>query len=89
MGKEVADKQFEKLLTDGNSYKQYVENEIAKLEEKRNGGTKLTEGEGNYLISLTTQRDELNGEKQHLKSSNSKLVTLSVSAKPLQKRLKP
>lgn len=66
MGKEVADKQFEKLLTDGNSYKQYVENEIAKLEEKRNGGTKLTDGEGNYLISLTTQRDELNGEKTAL-----------------------
>lgn len=66
MGKEVTDKQFEKLLTDGNSYKQYVENEIAKLEEKRNGGTKLTEGEGNYLISLTTQRDELNGEKSAL-----------------------
>lgn len=66
MGKEVADKQFEKLLTDGNSYKQYVENEIAILEEKRNGGTKLTEGEGNYLISLTTQRDELNGEKSAL-----------------------
>lgn len=66
MGKEVADKQFEKLLADGNSYKQYVENEIAKLEEKRNGGTKLTEGEGNYLISLTTQRDELNGEKTAL-----------------------
>lgn len=66
MGKEVADKQFEKLLPDGNSYKQYVENEIAKLEEKRNGGTKLTEGEGNYLISLTTQRDELNGEKTAL-----------------------
>lgn len=66
MDKEVADKQFEKLLTDGNSYKQYVENEIAKLEEKRNGGTKLTEGEGNYLISLTTQRDELNGEKSAL-----------------------
>lgn len=66
MGKEVADKQFEKLLTDGNSYKQYVENEIAKLEEKRNGGTKLTEGEGNYLISLKTQRDELNGEKSAL-----------------------
>lgn len=66
MGKEVADKQFEKLLADGNSYKQYVENEISKLEEKRNGGTKLTEGEGNYLISLTTQRDELNGEKSAL-----------------------
>lgn len=66
MGKEVADKQFKKLLIDGNSYKQYVENEIAKLEEKRNGGTKLTEGEGNYLISLTTQRDELNGEKTAL-----------------------
>lgn len=61
MGKEVADKQFEKLLTDGNSYKQYVENEIAKLEEKRKNG-KLTEGEGNYLISLNTQKSELNGE---------------------------
>lgn len=61
MGKEVADKQFEKLLTDGNSYKQYIENEIAKLEEKRKKGT-LTEGEGNYLISLNTQKGELNGE---------------------------
>ncbi len=61
MGKEVADKQFEKLLADGNSYKQYVENEIAKLEEKRKNGT-LTEGEGNYLISLNTQKGELNGE---------------------------
>lgn len=61
MGKDVADKQFEKLLTDGNSYKQYVENEIAKLEEKRKNGS-LTEGEGNYLITLNTQKDELNGE---------------------------
>lgn len=61
MGKEVADKQFEKLLADGNSYKQYVENEISKLEEKRKNGT-LTEGEGNYLISLNTQKSELNGE---------------------------
>lgn len=61
MGKGVADKQFEKLLADGNSYKQYVENEIAKLEEKRKNGT-LTEGEGNYLISLNTQKGELNGE---------------------------
>lgn len=61
MGKEVADKQFEKLLADGNSYKQYVENEISKLEEKRKNGT-LTEGEGNYLISLNAQKGELNGE---------------------------
>ena len=61
MGKEVAGKQFEKLLADGNSYKQYVENEISKLEEKRKNGT-LTEGEGNYLISLNTQKGELNGE---------------------------
>lgn len=66
MGKEVADKQFSKLLADGNSYKQYIESEIAKLEDKRKNGTKLTEGEGNYLISLTTQRDELNGEKTAL-----------------------
>lgn len=84
MGKEVADKQFEKLLTDGNSYKQYVENEIAKLEEKRNGGTKLTEGEGNYLISLKTQKDEMNGEttalekfKQQVSESVNQCQTLA------------
>ena len=84
MGKEVADKQFEKLLADGNSYKQYVENEIAKLEEKRNGGTKLTEGEGNYLISLKTQKDEMNGEttalekfKQQVSESVNQCQTLA------------
>lgn len=84
MGKEVADKQFEKLLTDGNSYKQYVENEIAKLEEKRNGGTKLTEGEGNYLISLKTQKGEMNGEttalekfKQQVSDSVNQCQTLA------------
>lgn len=84
MGKEVADKQFEKLLADGNSYKQYVENEIAKLEEKRNGGTKLTEGEGNYLISLKTQKGEMNGEttalekfKQQVSESVNQCQTLA------------
>lgn len=83
MGKEVADKQFEKLLADGNSYKQYVENEIAKLEEKRKNGT-LTEGEGNYLISLNTQKGELNGEttalekfKQQVSDSVNQCQTLA------------
>lgn len=83
MGKEVADKQFEKLLADGNSYKQYVENEISKLEEKRKNGT-LTEGEGNYLISLNTQKGELNGEttalekfKQQVSESVNQCQTLA------------
>jgi len=35
--------------------------ELKTLEEKRKNGT-LTEGEGNYLISLNTQKGELNGE---------------------------
>lgn len=91
MGKEVADKQFEKLLADGNSYKQYVENEIAKLEEKRKNG-KLTEGEGNYLISLNTQKGELNGEttalekfKQQVSDSIGQCQTLAEKIEALAK----
>lgn len=91
MGKEVADKQFEKLLADGNSYKQYVENEIAKLEEKRKNGT-LTEGEGNYLISLNTQKGELNGEttalekfKQQVSDSIGQCQTLAEKIEALAK----
>lgn len=62
MGQDVADKQFSDLLNSGSSYKDYVEKEIAKLEQKRKDGT-LTEGEGNQLITLNMQYDEITGAK--------------------------
>lgn len=65
MGREVADQQFAELLKSGNSYKDYLEREIATLENKRqNGG--LSEGESNHLIGLKMQYDEVTGAKTAL-----------------------
>lgn len=62
MGADVADKQFASLLKDGNSYKAYVEQQIQQLSGKQAAGT-LTEGEGNNLIALKVQYDEITGAK--------------------------
>lgn len=59
MGKDVADKRFSSLIKDGESYKNYLENQISALENKDN----LTDGEGNFLISLKSELDEINGVK--------------------------
>ena len=65
MGKDVADKQFASLLQSGNSFKQYLEKQIAELQAKKTAGT-ITEGESNFLISLNVQYDELTGAKTAL-----------------------
>lgn len=65
MGKDVADKQFASLLQSGNSFKQYLEKQIAELQAKKAAGT-ITEGESNFLISLNVQYDELTGVKTAL-----------------------
>lgn len=65
MGKDVADKQFASLLQSGNSFKQYLEKQIADLQAKKAAGT-ITEGESNFLISLNVQYDELTGAKTAL-----------------------
>lgn len=65
MGKDVADKQFASLLQSGNSFKQYLEKQIAELQAKKAAGT-ITEGESNFLISLNVQYDELTGAKTAL-----------------------
>lgn len=64
MGKDVADKQFASLLQSGNSFKQYLEKQIAELQAKKAAGT-IT-GESNFLISLNVQYDELTGAKTAL-----------------------
>lgn len=61
MGKDVADRQFASLLQSGNSFKQYLEKQIAELQAKKTAGT-ITEGESNFLISL----NELTGAKTAL-----------------------
>lgn len=65
MGKDVADKQFASLLQSGNSFKQYLEKQIAELQAKKAAGT-IAEGESNFLISLNVQYDELTGAKTAL-----------------------
>lgn len=67
MGKDVADKQFASLLQSGGSYKEYIEKQIAELQGKKQAGV-LTEGEGNFLISLNVQYDELTGARTALEA---------------------
>lgn len=67
MGKDVADKQFASLLQSGDSYKEYIEKQIAELQGKKQAGV-LTEGEGNFLISLNVQYDELTGARTALEA---------------------
>lgn len=62
MGEDVANTHFNNLLKGGNSYKDYVEKEIQKLNEKKATGA-LSEGEANNLINLTIQYNEITGAK--------------------------
>lgn len=62
LGEDVANTQFANLLKGGASFKQYLENQIAEMNQKKQAGT-LTEDEGNHLISLNMQYDEITGAK--------------------------
>lgn len=62
IGKEAADTQFSALIAEGGTYIDYLNNQIAKLETKRQSGS-LTKDEANNLISLTEQRDDASGAK--------------------------
>ena len=62
LGEDVANTQFANLLKGGASFKQYLENQIAEMNQKKEAGT-LTEGEGNHLISLNMQYEEITGAK--------------------------
>lgn len=62
LGEDVANTQFANLLKGGASFKQYLENQMAEMNQKKEAGT-LTEGEGNHLISLNMQYNEITGAK--------------------------
>ena len=62
MGADVAEKQFSELLKGGASYSEWINQEIAKLEQKKaQDPSSFTAGDQENLFSLTIQRDEING----------------------------
>jgi len=62
MGADVANKQFEDLLKGGASYSQWIDQEIAKLEQKKaQDPGSFSAGDQENLFSLNIQRDEING----------------------------
>lgn len=70
MGQDVADKQFASLLKSGNSYKEYVERQLAALTvdngeplQDRQGRADLTAGQVNMLNGLKAQYNEIMGVK--------------------------
>lgn len=70
MGQDVANKQFASLLKSGNSYKEYIENQLAALTvdngeplQDRQGRADLTAGQVNMLNGLKTQYNEIMGVK--------------------------
>lgn len=77
MGEDVANTQFANLLKGGASYKEYIENQVQQLEDKKATGT-LSEGEGNYLIALNMQYDEITGAKSAMDAFKQS-VTQSIS----------
>ena len=86
LGEDVANEQFKSLLQGGNSYKEYVQNEIKALKEKqKNGG--LTEGERNYLISLNMQYDEITGAKSAMDAFKQSVTNTIGQAQTLAEKL--
>lgn len=70
MGQDVANKQFASLLKSGNSYKEYVERQLATLTvdngeplQDRQGRADLTAGQVNMLNGLKAQYNEIMGVK--------------------------
>lgn len=84
MGKDDADKRFASLLKDGESYKAYLENQISALKSKEN----LTDGEGNFLVSLQSQLDEVNGVKSAMDKFKESMTKAIEEASTLAEKIK-
>ncbi len=86
MGAEVANSQFATLLQGGNSYKEYVEKQIASLKEKQSAGG-LSEGESNQLITLNMQYDEITGAKSAMDQFKESVARTIGQAQTLAEKL--
>ena len=87
MGTDVANTQFAKLIQGGASFKEYLEKEISKLNEKRASGQALTEGEANNFINLKIQYDEVTGAKSAMDQFKESLTQAISNAKTLSEKL--
>lgn len=87
MGADVANTQFAKLLQGGSSFKNYLENEIKKLNDKRASGKNLSEGEANNYINLKVQYDEVTGAKTAMDQFKDSLTQAISNAKTLSEKL--
>ena len=88
MGADVANTQFAKLLQGGASFKDYLENEIKKLNDKKASGQTLSEGETNNLINLKVQYNDITGAKSAMDSFKESLSQAISNAKTLAEKLK-
>ena len=86
LGEDVANTQFANLLKGGASFKQYLENQIAEMNQKKEAGT-LTEGEGNHLISLNMQYDEITGAKSAMELFKESVTEAISQASTLAERV--
>lgn len=86
LGEDVANTQFANLLKGGASFKQYLEKQIAEMNQKKEAGT-LTEGEGNHLISLNMQYDEITGAKSAMDLFRESIVQAIDQASNLTEKL--
>lgn len=87
MGSDVANTQFAKLIQGGTSFKDYLENEIKKLNDKRASGKNLSEGEANNYINLKVQYDEVTGAKTAMDQFKDSLTQAISNAKTLSEKL--
>lgn len=86
MGEEVANQQFRTLLKGGASFRDYVDRQIQELEKKQSEGS-LTTGEGNQLISLRMQYDEITGAKSAIDSFRESITRSVEQAQTLADKL--
>ena len=86
LGEGVANTQFANLLKGGASFKQYLENQMAEMNQKKEAGT-LTEGEGNHLISLNMQYDEITGAKSAMELFKESVTEAISQASTLAERV--
>ena len=74
MGADVAEKQFAELLKGGASYSEWINKEIAKLEQKKaQDPGSFSAGDQENLFSLNIQRDEINGVRSAMDLFNESL----------------
>jgi tape measure domain-containing protein len=79
LGKEVADNKFKELIENGNSYVDYINNQINEL-NKRKDGIGLSSYEKENLFSLTEQLNEATDAKTDLETFREELVSAKKDA---------